>query len=113
MVSGTEPPADGRVHWGDLSVNMSRTSTSAAPVLSAWLGRSDFYEERVGCRLYEANRWYHRLLRGYYSFLVTAGSRVLEIGCGLGDLLAAIKPARAVGIDFSARTIALARARHP
>jgi hypothetical protein len=37
----------------------------------------------------------------------------LEVGCGLGDSLVAVKPARAVGIDFSARTVALARERHP
>jgi Glycosyl transferase family 2/Methyltransferase domain len=35
------------------------------------------------------------------------------VGCGLGDLLAAVKPSRGVGIDFSPAMIAQARARHP
>jgi SAM-dependent methyltransferase len=38
---------------------------------------------------------------------------VIEVGCGLGDLLAAVKPARGVGVDFSPAMIALARQRHP
>jgi len=28
--------------------------------------------------------------------------KVLELGCGLGDLLAAVRPSRGVGVDFSA-----------
>jgi SAM-dependent methyltransferase len=41
------------------------------------------------------------------------GARVLEIGCGQGDLLAALHPAVGVGIDFSPAMIERARARHP
>ncbi len=41
------------------------------------------------------------------------GLNVLEVGCGLGDLLAAAKPARGVGVDFSPAMISLARQRHP
>jgi tRNA G46 methylase TrmB len=35
---------------------------------------------------------YHRRLAKIYRFLVPAGQRVLEIGCGQGDLLAAARP---------------------
>ena len=38
---------------------------------------------------------------------------MLEVGCGLGDLLAAVKPARGVGVDFSPAMIALARSAIP
>jgi SAM-dependent methyltransferase len=65
------------------------------------------------CSLRRKRAAYHQLLQRYYSFLIPPGSRVLELGCGLGDLLAAVKPARGVGIDFSPATIALARERHP
>jgi len=41
------------------------------------------------------------LLRKQYGFYVPPGQRVLEIGCGLGDLLAAVKPATGLGLDFS------------
>jgi SAM-dependent methyltransferase len=56
---------------------------------------------------------YHRRLRAIYRFLVPAGSRVLEIGCGRGDLLAAVEPAEGVGVDFSPEMLRRAVARHP
>jgi SAM-dependent methyltransferase len=56
---------------------------------------------------------YHRRLEQVYRFLVNPGQRVLEIGCGFGDLLAALQPLRGVGVDFSPETIHRARARHP
>lgn len=75
--------------------------------------RRAFYDQRAAFRVKESQRHYHRLLRNYYRFLVPPGARVLEIGCGVGDLLAAVQPARGVGVDFSEKMIELARARHP
>jgi SAM-dependent methyltransferase len=77
------------------------------------IDRRAFYEQRAPFRLRETNRHYHQLLRRHFEFLVPAGSRVLEVGCGIGDLLAALKPARGVGLDFSPEMIRLARERHP
>jgi SAM-dependent methyltransferase len=57
-------------------------------------------------------RWYHRRLEQIYRYLVNPGQHVLEIGCGMGDLLAALRPARGVGIDFSSEMIHRARERH-
>jgi len=59
------------------------------------------------------NKTYHRLLRKYYSFFVPQGLRVLEVGCGTGDLLASLKPEYGVGIDFSPKIIEIAKANHP
>jgi SAM-dependent methyltransferase len=75
--------------------------------------RQAFYDGRAAKRPRESRRLYPRLLARYFAFLVPPGARVLEIGCGLGDLLAAVRPARGVGVDFSPKTIELARARHP
>jgi SAM-dependent methyltransferase len=75
--------------------------------------RRDFYEARALFRARECARYYHVLLKRYFGFLVPPGSRVLELGCGLGDLLAAVKPARGVGVDFSSAMIEQARKRHP
>jgi SAM-dependent methyltransferase len=56
---------------------------------------------------------YHRRVEQVYRFLVSPGQRVLEVGCGEGDLLAALRPAAGVGVDFSAATLEHARQRHP
>jgi SAM-dependent methyltransferase len=58
-------------------------------------------------------RYYHRRLARVYAHLVAPGESVLELGCGRGDLLAALKPRRGVGVDFSPRMIEEARRRHP
>ena len=58
-------------------------------------------------------KWYHRRLGEIYRYLVSPRQRVLEIGCGMGDLLASLKPARGVGVDFSGEMLARARQKHP
>jgi SAM-dependent methyltransferase len=59
------------------------------------------------------NRTYHRLIEQIFRFQVPPGSRVLEIGSGSGDLLAALEPSVGVGVDVSPGMVALARSRHP
>ncbi len=58
-------------------------------------------------------RCYHERLEEIYRSLVSPGQRVLEIGCGQGDLLAALKPAFGVGVDFSGEMTKRARNRYP
>lgn len=59
------------------------------------------------------SREYHRRLREIYRHIVSPGLNVLELGCGRGDLLAALSPNRGVGVDFSAEMLKVARQRHP
>jgi SAM-dependent methyltransferase len=67
----------------------------------------------------ELDRWrtfnsaYHEDDRKFMQFLIPPGKRVLELGCGRGDLLAALKPSYGVGVDFGAKTIAKANELHP
>jgi len=56
---------------------------------------------------------YQGKLRRLYRFLVLPGLKVLEIGCGRGDLLAALHPAVGIGVDFSEGMLRQARQRHP
>src|ERR1700760_887798 len=49
----------------------------------------------------------------FMKFLIPPGKRVLELGCGSGDLLAALEPSYGVGVDFAPSAIARAKARHP
>src|SRR4051794_24140585 len=51
--------------------------------------------------------------RKFMQFLVPPGKRILELGCGRGELLAALQPSYGVGVDFGARTLAKARELHP
>ncbi len=48
-----------------------------------------------------------------YRFIIPPGQRVLEIGCARGDLLAALKPLRGVGLDFSSEFTQRAAQQHP
>lgn len=52
---------------------------------------------------------FHRQLADQLAHLIPAGSRVLEAGCGRGDLLRFLRPSYGVGIDISPRMIAAAR----
>ena len=56
---------------------------------------------------------YHSRLHEIYQWLIPPGQRVLELGCGTGDLLAAVKPSVGTGIDLSPAMLAIARRRHP
>src|SRR4030088_181707 len=49
----------------------------------------------------------------FMRFLVPPGKRVLELGCGRGELLSALEPSYGVGVDFSASTLAKANALYP
>jgi len=61
----------------------------------------------------DRRRYYARQVQRLVRGLVTPGGRALEVGCGLGDLLASLDVDTAIGIDFSPRMIEQARLRHP
>ena len=72
--------------------------------------------DEVACDLDSWKSWggyYHHRLAQIYQFLVAPGQRVLELGCGQGDLLAALKPAVGVGVDFSIEMVERARRQRP
>ncbi len=56
---------------------------------------------------------YHCRMAQVYQCLVAPGQRVLEIGCGRGDLLQTVRPAFGVGMDFSREMVRRASRRHP
>ena len=59
-----------------------------------------------------AQRGFHAQLLRFFRHHIPEGGRVLEWGCGAGDLLAGLRPARGLGLDFSPRMIVRARERH-
>jgi ubiquinone/menaquinone biosynthesis C-methylase UbiE len=58
-------------------------------------------------------RAYHNRLFEIYRQFIPENQRVIELGCGKGDLLAALKPACGIGIDFSPMMIKKAKKNHP
>ncbi|BCS34689.1 glycosyl transferase [Luteitalea sp. TBR-22] len=68
---------------------------------------------RMGDRAPNWGAYYHARLAEVYRLQVPEGQRVLELGCGAGHLLAAVKPAHGVGIDMSREMIERARQAHP
>ncbi|HDQ03386.1 MAG TPA: glycosyltransferase [Deltaproteobacteria bacterium] len=61
----------------------------------------------------DCSKYYRKYLQKILRFVVPPEHRVIEIGCGQGDLLASLKPSYGVGVDFSAKMIARAKNRYP
>lgn len=68
-------------------------------------------EQRL--RAAERHHYYGREVERLVGSLIIPGSRVLEVGSGLGDLLASLNAETAIGIDISPRVVAEAKKRHP
>lgn len=69
-----------------------------ASKLDHWQGWGGFYQRQLSLR---------------YQYLVPPGQRILEIGCGLGDLLSSLQPSLGVGVDFSYNMMQRAARLHP
>jgi SAM-dependent methyltransferase len=69
-----------------------------APQRKNWLARAAFF--------------HHEDLI-YLKFLIPEGARVLELGCGNGHLLAALRPSFGLGVDFSPGMIREATQTYP
>lgn len=61
----------------------------------------------------EKSSYYYSELERLLTFLVPEDRSVLEIGCGTGDLLHSVRPAKGTGLDFSEEMIRIARERFP
>lgn len=61
----------------------------------------------------QRNDYFHAEHQRYMQFLVPKGARVLDLGCGTGNLLAALEPSYGVGVDFSEGMIEIAREKYP
>ena len=59
------------------------------------------------------NRAFYRDDRNYMKFLIPKGVRVLDLGCGNGDLLAELEPSYGLGIDISPAMIDRAKRLYP
>ncbi len=62
---------------------------------------------------HKKNRYFHNYIYHLLSHHVLPGSSVLEIGCGSGDLLAALAPSAGVGVDIDSVSVEEARRHYP
>jgi SAM-dependent methyltransferase len=75
--------------------------------------RASHWNRLHGERIPIRGWYYHRYLKAVFSRIVPPGHRVLELGCGRGDLLASLRPSFGLGVDFSSEAVTHARKRHP
>lgn len=61
---------------------------------------------------YRRNSYYHSEVESRLRSIIPPGSSVLELGCGTGNLLAALRPSRGMGIDLSPKMVERARVNH-
>lgn len=98
---------------------MNSTETPRSHPLYALNQRKRELLDHVETNLDEQDSWrefnaaYHDDDRKFMRFLVPPGQRVLELGCGSGHLLAALRPSYGVGVDFSSKVLAKAGALYP
>jgi ubiquinone/menaquinone biosynthesis C-methylase UbiE/glycosyltransferase involved in cell wall biosynthesis len=62
---------------------------------------------------YRRSHYYHDHVERTLRTLIPACSTVLELGCGTGNLLAALQPSRGLGLDLSPEMVKVAQRNHP
>jgi SAM-dependent methyltransferase len=79
-------------------LRIQKQSDQYASEFTQWLPKKEYFEKED--------------LR-YLRFLIPEGLKVLDLGCGLGDKLDAVKPRLGVGVDFSPKILEIAKRNHP
>jgi SAM-dependent methyltransferase len=96
-------------------MNVLLKPDDATPMSSRKVAMRDFFERTAAerQRWIEQNAYFYDEDLRYMRFLIPEGSKVVELGCGIGNLLAGLKPSVGVGVDFSPAVVEEARKRHP
>ena len=61
----------------------------------------------------EKNSYFYKNDQSYMKFIINKDLKVLELGCGTGQLLNAVNPSYGVGIDLSNNMLDIARENYP
>ncbi len=98
MSENSSPPPRAKRRFSERKARTLEQADQLAASRDEWIERHRFFYEED---------W------RYLRFLVPEGQKVLDLGCGTGALLNALRPGVGVGIDFSAAMIERAKAAHP
>jgi SAM-dependent methyltransferase len=79
--------------------------------LRHWEAFFDHYAAQVD-HWHRRNAGYHKAIAALARFYVPADARVLELGSGNGDLLAALQPSSGTGVDISGQMVRLAAMKY-
>jgi len=93
----------------------TRSASQAAKSFGYTENRRRYWSEaaKEGSLWPPLRAFYQKRLAEIYRFLIPPGKRVLEVGCGSGDLLAAVEPSYGVGVDLSPVMIGKAKTEYP
>jgi len=72
---------------------------------------SHHYDQLASKREYyrSSHAYYYSLLHREYQYFIPKNKKILEVGCGTGELLHALKPSLGIGVDLSPEMIKIAR----
>ena len=90
----------------------TRMSQTLSPRKTAILANSEWLAPHRQQFRQRAAFFHEEDLR-YLRFLIPRGLRVLELGCGTGDMLAGLQPSFGLGVDISPAMIDQAKCLHP
>lgn len=63
-------------------------------------------------KLKAMNRYYNKDIEKFFKKIIPPGKRILELGCGTGNLLKALQPSKGLGIDFSPEMVKIAKEKY-
>src|SRR5262245_39104122 len=101
----------GRAQWVR-TVRKASPPGSLEEYLHHWEAFFDHYAVQVE-RWHHRNAGYHQAIASLARFYVPADARVLDLGSGNGDLLAALQPSYGLGLDIAGQMVQLAAMKYP
>ena len=96
-------------------VRMMRTENPPSSMDEYLLNWETFFDDYAAeiDKWHRKNAGYHKAIASLATFYIPSGARVLELGSGNGDLLAALNPSEGLGIDISGEMVRLAASKYP
>jgi SAM-dependent methyltransferase len=101
-------PTESRPRAASRAPDTERSASHNARVRAHFDALADDYLD-----LKRLNAFYNDYLIRWSKALVPPRRRVLDVGCGRGDVLAAVRPSHGLGLDLSAKMVKRASSDHP